>query len=101
MIDRASATASAPKIDSRDPRPGVALEPKTANTFEQIFEKALTQWEKIDTPPRHTVTGVSAEIREMLEFQKATSALSLKTEILTRAIDGLSASLRRIQQLQG
>ena len=59
------------------------------------------QWQRTMAQRDALVAEIPARVRPLIEAQMAVSRLELQTQVMTKAAEGISSTLRRMQQMGG
>lgn len=65
------------------------------------LEEVADSWERSERRIERLIEDLPVEGRGLIEAQVAVNELQLKTELLTRAADGVSSGIKRVQQMGG
>lgn len=102
---RIETTSQLAKI-SKDIQPGIQQSRDISgstptNAVALFITKYQQKWDSIQERSLDKIQELSPASAEMFSLQREVSALSMDTEMLSKAADGLASSIRNIQQAQG
>ncbi len=98
LIKQASAPAA--EVDSSRVRPSVMeVQPPMQSSFIGAVEKFTRDWNTFERSSDRLLTKVSSEYRPYLEIQLLVNRLSIETQLVTKAGETASATLRSLQQM--
>lgn len=70
-------------------------------SFKEVLSQFDADWKKSDASVSQAIGGMSKEVRKLFEVQRLVSKLTLQTDLLTKAGESVSQTLKKIQQMNG